>query len=160
MEHIWTILMLKILHAHLLRTFVANSKIDAIYTLYPESLSDKYLESFRFFWLWRRLIIFFEHNSFILIGIWHSTSICVQFTWFAKSKKTHKIKRINLSRFIYLLCFGFSTQLRRVRKWKTQVSSECLSVTLKQITTLVEPLYPLPANFGKDGSLDPGFPFQ
>ena len=43
MEHIWTILMLKILHAHLLRTFVANSKIDAIYALYPESLSDKYL---------------------------------------------------------------------------------------------------------------------
>ena len=35
--------MLKILHAHLLRTFVANSKIDAIYALYPESLSDKYL---------------------------------------------------------------------------------------------------------------------
>ena len=43
MEHIWTILMLKILHAHLFRTFVANSKIDAIYALYPESLSDKYL---------------------------------------------------------------------------------------------------------------------
>ena len=40
------------------------------------------------------------------------------------------------------------------------MSSECLSVTLKQITTLVEPLYPLPANFGKDGSLDPGFPFK
>ena len=43
MEHIWTILMLKILHAHLLRTFIANLKIDAIYALYPESLSDKYL---------------------------------------------------------------------------------------------------------------------
>ena len=43
MEHIWTILMLKILHAHLLRTFVVNSKIDEIYKLYPESLSDKYL---------------------------------------------------------------------------------------------------------------------
>ena len=43
MEHIWTILMLKILHAHLLRTFIANSKIDAIYALYLESLSDKYL---------------------------------------------------------------------------------------------------------------------
>ena len=35
--------MLKILHAHLLRTFVANSKTDAIYALYPESLSNKYL---------------------------------------------------------------------------------------------------------------------
>ena len=43
MEHIWTILMLKIVHAHLLRTFVTNSKIDAIYALYPESLSNKYL---------------------------------------------------------------------------------------------------------------------
>ena len=43
MEHIWTILMLKILHTHLLRTFAANSKIDVIYALYPESLSDKYL---------------------------------------------------------------------------------------------------------------------
>ena len=40
------------------------------------------------------------------------------------------------------------------------MSSECLSVTLKQITTLVEPLYPLPANFGKDDSLNPGFPFK
>ena len=35
--------MLKILHAHLLRTFVANLKIDAISALNPESLSDKYL---------------------------------------------------------------------------------------------------------------------
>ena len=43
MEHIWTILMLKILHAHLLRTFVANSKIDAIYALYPESFGDENL---------------------------------------------------------------------------------------------------------------------
>ena len=43
MEHIWTILVLKILHAHLLRTFVANSEIDAIYALYPESLSYEYL---------------------------------------------------------------------------------------------------------------------
>ena len=49
MEHIWTILMLKILHAHLLRTFVANSKIDAIYVLYPESLSDKYLAVWKVF---------------------------------------------------------------------------------------------------------------
>ena len=35
--------MLKILQAHLLRAFVVNLKIDAIYALYPESLSDKYL---------------------------------------------------------------------------------------------------------------------
>ena len=42
-EHIWTILMLKILQAHLLQAFVANLKIDAIYTLYPESFCDKNL---------------------------------------------------------------------------------------------------------------------
>ena len=35
--------MLKILQAHLLRAFVANSKIDAIYALYPESFCDKNL---------------------------------------------------------------------------------------------------------------------
>ena len=33
--------MLKILQAHLLRAFVANLKIDAIYALYPESFCDK-----------------------------------------------------------------------------------------------------------------------
>ena len=43
MEHIWTILMLKILQAHLLPAFVANSKIDAIYALYLESFCDKNL---------------------------------------------------------------------------------------------------------------------
>ena len=42
-EHSWTILMLKILQAHLLRAFVANLKIDAIYALYPESFCDKNL---------------------------------------------------------------------------------------------------------------------
>ena len=42
-EHIWTILMLKILQAHLLRAFVANLKIDAIYALYSESFCDKNL---------------------------------------------------------------------------------------------------------------------
>ena len=42
-EHIWTIIMLKILQAHLLRAFVANLKIDAIYALYPESFCDKNL---------------------------------------------------------------------------------------------------------------------
>ena len=41
MEHIWTMLMHKILQIHLLRTFVANLKIDAIYALYPESFCDK-----------------------------------------------------------------------------------------------------------------------
>ena len=42
-EHSWTILMLKILQAHLLRAFVANLKIDAIYAIYPESFCDKNL---------------------------------------------------------------------------------------------------------------------
>ena len=42
-EHIWAIIMLKILQAHLLRAFVANLKIDTIYTLFPESFCDKNL---------------------------------------------------------------------------------------------------------------------
>ena len=41
MEHIWTMLMHKVLQTHLLRTFVANLKIDAIYALYPESFCGK-----------------------------------------------------------------------------------------------------------------------
>ena len=40
MNHIWTILMLKILQAHLLRAFVENLKIDAIYVRYLESVCD------------------------------------------------------------------------------------------------------------------------
>ena len=40
MRSIWVI---KILQAHLLRAFVANSKIDAIYAIYPESFCDKNL---------------------------------------------------------------------------------------------------------------------
>ena len=40
MGSIWVI---KILQAHLLRAFVANSKIDAIYALYRESFCDKNL---------------------------------------------------------------------------------------------------------------------
>ena len=43
MEHIWTMLMHKILQNHLLRAFVANLKIDAIYALYPESFCGKNL---------------------------------------------------------------------------------------------------------------------
>ena len=69
MEHIWTILMLKILHAHLLRNFVANSKIDAIYALYPESFCDKNLAVRKVFafsdsaelWAWLALPVPFLH---------------------------------------------------------------------------------------------------
>ena len=43
MEHNWTMLMHKILQNHLLSTFVADLKIDAIYALYPESFCDKNL---------------------------------------------------------------------------------------------------------------------
>ena len=42
-EHIWTMLMHKILQNHLLCAFVANLKIDAIYALYTESFCDKSL---------------------------------------------------------------------------------------------------------------------
>ena len=48
-EHIWTIVMLKILQAHLLRAFVANLKIDAIYALYPECFCDKNLAIWKVF---------------------------------------------------------------------------------------------------------------
>ena len=40
MEHIWTILMLRIFQANLLRSFVANLKIGAMYMFYPESFYD------------------------------------------------------------------------------------------------------------------------
>ena len=43
MEHIWTMLMQKILQNHLLCAFVANLKIGAICALYPESFCDKNL---------------------------------------------------------------------------------------------------------------------
>ena len=43
MEHTWTRLMHKTLQTHLLRAFVANLKVDAIYALYPESFCDKNL---------------------------------------------------------------------------------------------------------------------
>ena len=43
MEHIWTMLMHKILQNQLLCAFVANLKIDASYALYPESFCDKNL---------------------------------------------------------------------------------------------------------------------
>ena len=43
MEHIWTVLMHKILQNHQLCAFVANLKIGAIYALYPENFCDKNL---------------------------------------------------------------------------------------------------------------------
>ena len=43
MEHIWTMLMHKILQNHLLCAFVVNLKIDAIYTLYLEFFCDENL---------------------------------------------------------------------------------------------------------------------
>ena len=49
MEHIWIILMLKILQTHLLRAFVANFNINAIYALYPESFCDKNLAILKVF---------------------------------------------------------------------------------------------------------------
>ena len=48
-EHIWTMLMHKILQTHLLRAFVANLKIGAIYALYPESFCDKNLATRKVF---------------------------------------------------------------------------------------------------------------
>ena len=42
-KHVWIVLIIKILQAHLLRAFVANLKIYAIYAIYPESFCDKNL---------------------------------------------------------------------------------------------------------------------
>ena len=42
-KNVWIVLMVKILQAHLLCAFVANLKIDALYTLYPESFCGKNL---------------------------------------------------------------------------------------------------------------------
>ena len=42
-KNVWIVLMVKILQAHLLCTFVANLKIDVIYAFYPESFCDKNL---------------------------------------------------------------------------------------------------------------------
>ena len=49
MDHIWTILILKILQAHLLLAFVANLKIGAIYALYPDSFCDNNLAARKVF---------------------------------------------------------------------------------------------------------------
>ena len=48
-KHVWIVLIIKILQAHLLRAFVANLKIDAIYTPYPESFCDKNLAVWKVF---------------------------------------------------------------------------------------------------------------
>ena len=63
-EHIWTILMLKILQAHLLRAFVANLKIDAIYALYPESFCDKNLAV-------RKVFAFSDSAPGLGAALWH-----------------------------------------------------------------------------------------
>ena len=48
-KHVWTVLIIKILQAHLLRAFVANLKIDAKYALYPETFCDKNLAVWNIF---------------------------------------------------------------------------------------------------------------
>ena len=72
-EHSWTILMLKILQTHLLRAFVANLKIDAIYALYPESFCDKNLAV-------RKVFAFSDSETMIVsIKTGHSMIVCVSF---------------------------------------------------------------------------------
>ena len=60
-KHVWTVLIIKILQAHLLRAFVANLKIDAIYALYPESFCDKNLAI-------RKVFAFCDSGVDIMIG--------------------------------------------------------------------------------------------
>ena len=65
MEHIWTMLMHKILQNHLLCGFVANLKIGVIYALYLESFCDKKLAIWKVFafcdsgagWYWAIVLI-------------------------------------------------------------------------------------------------------
>ena len=68
MEHIWTMLMYKILQNHLLCAFVANLKIGAIYALYPESFCEKDLAI-------RKVFAFCESA----INWWHS--FLIPFKW-------------------------------------------------------------------------------
>ena len=49
MQHIWTMLMHKILQNHLLCAIVTDLKIYAIYALYPESFCDKNLANRKVF---------------------------------------------------------------------------------------------------------------
>ena len=66
MEHIWTMLMHKILQNHLLCAFVANLKIDAIYALYPESFCDKNLA------IWK-VFAFCDSELCIVYGVAYTT---------------------------------------------------------------------------------------
>ena len=64
LEHIWTMLMHKILQNHLLCAFVVNLKIDAIYALYPESFCNKNLAI-------RKVFAFCDSEyMMVLFGIW------------------------------------------------------------------------------------------
>ena len=48
-KNVWIVLMVKILQAHLLCTFVANLKIEVIYGHYPERFCDKNLTVWKVF---------------------------------------------------------------------------------------------------------------
>ena len=63
MEHIWTMLMHKILQNHLLCTFVVNLKIGAIYALFPESSCDKNLAI-------RKVLAFCDSEVLLLWTAW------------------------------------------------------------------------------------------
>ena len=78
MEHIWTMLMHKILQNHLLRAFVANLKNDAIYALYPESFCDKNLANQKFFAFCDSATQVSGHGGMVWPPIWqdgHYTSL-------------------------------------------------------------------------------------
>ena len=76
MEHIWTMLMHKILQNHLLCAFVANLKIDALYT---ESFCYKNLTIRKVFALcdsssWRKIWIW--HRMHLLQVCWRNMNQC------------------------------------------------------------------------------------
>ena len=70
MEHIWTMLMHKILQNHLLCAFVANLKIGAIYALYPESFCGKNLAI-------RKVFAFCDSEAVYWVSIGHYEAVAV-----------------------------------------------------------------------------------
>ena len=94
MEHIWTMLMQKILQNHRLCAFVANLKIGALYALYPKSFCDKNLA------IWK-VFAFCDSVSYIdpqHWAIWACFLRCLEIYWKAYLKgwaPLGEVKKIN-----------------------------------------------------------------
>ena len=79
MEHIWTMLMHRILQKHLLCAFVANLKIDAIYAFYPEGFCDKNL-AFRIVFAFSDSVYqlyIVAGNAYVGAKVWKSSFLAI-----------------------------------------------------------------------------------